>query len=117
MKHAGPVLAPFAKFDLAPEMMGHELHPVADAEDRNSERKNLWIRMRCAFVVNARRSPRKDNAFRRQGCDFPGRDIELDDLRIDLAFPDTPGDDLGVLRSEIEDQDFRMLRGRRFHHG
>ena len=40
--------------------------------------------------------------------DFRGRDIEADDLGIDLAFANPPRDDLGVLRTEIEDEDFRM---------
>ena len=36
MQHAGAVFAPRAELDLPAEMLRHQLHPVADAEDRNA---------------------------------------------------------------------------------
>ena len=37
--------------------------------------------------------------------------IEPDDLGIDLALANAPRDDLGVLRTEIENENFGMFRG------
>src|SRR2546423_2218145 len=117
MEHAGAVLAPLADLHLAAEMMRHQLHPVANPQHRNSQRKNLRIGMRRARVVNARGPPRENNSFRRQLRDFPRRNVELDDLRINLAFADPSRDDLGVLRTEIENQDSRMRGGGALRHG
>src|SRR6266513_504664 len=117
MEHAGAVLPPLAEFHLAAEMMRHQLHPVANPQHRNSQGKNLWVRMRGTLVVNTRRSARGDDSFWRQFRDFLRRNVELDDLRVDLAFADAPRDDLGVLRTEIEDQDFRMRGRSALRHG
>ena len=40
-----------------------------------------------------------------EGEDFPHGDGVGNDLGIDVGFADPPGDDLGVLGAEIEDQD------------
>jgi hypothetical protein len=45
--------------------------------------------------------------FARNGV---GRGIEADDLRINLQLANAPADDLGVLRTEIEDENFRVFR-------
>ena len=42
--------------------------------------------------------------------DFSGRHVEANNFRIHLAFADSSRYDLRVLRTEIEDENFRMLR-------
>ena len=92
-------------------MVRHQLHSVANSQNRNPQGKNLRIRMRRALVVNAGRSARENNAFRAERGGFLRRNVKLDDLRINLALANPARDDLRVLRTEIEDQDLRM-RGR-----
>ena len=65
------------------------------------------IDLRRALVVNARRAARKNDALGRELLDFRRRDIAAHDLGINLTLADAPGDDLRVLRAEIEDEDAR----------
>ena len=55
--------------------------------------------------------------FGLQRRDFLGRDVEANDLRIDLAFANPARDDLGVLRTEIEDENLGMSGWRGSLHG
>ena len=57
-----------------------------------------------AFVVNARRTAGENDSIRIQFFDVSRRKIEGNDFGIDLELPHTAGDDLGVLRAEIEDE-------------
>ena len=59
----------------------------------------------------------EDDSFWRQFRDFFRRNVELDDLRVDLAFPHPAGDHLGVLRAKIENENFRMGGCDSFHGG
>ena len=68
--------------------------------------------MGCAFVVYAGGSTRKNDALRFQGGDFIRRQVEPDDFGVNLAFPNPAGDYLRILRTEIENEDFTMGRGR-----
>ena len=117
VQHARAVFAPGAELHLAAQMVRHQLHPVANSQHRKAERKNLRIEVRRAFVVNAGRPARKHDALRLQRRDFLRRDIEANDLRIDLAFANPPRDDLGVLRTEIEDENLGMGGWRGSLHG
>jgi len=48
------VLPGAARVDLAAEVVGDQLHPVADAEDRNAGAKGLGVDLRRRGVVDAR---------------------------------------------------------------
>src|SRR6266513_5684059 len=90
--------------------MRHLHQTVTDSENRDSQSKNLWINLRRSVFVNAGRAARQNDAvwlFARNGV---GRSIEADNLRIDLQLTNTSADDLGVLRTEIENENFRMFR-------
>jgi hypothetical protein len=53
-------------------------------------------------------------------CNGLGRSIKADNLRINLQLTNAPTDDLGVLRTEIEDENFGMFRrglGLHVNHG
>src|ERR1043166_3379944 len=43
MQNTRPIFAPRAKFDLTAQVVRHQLHSVTNAEDWNTERKNLRI--------------------------------------------------------------------------
>ena len=81
------------------------------------KRKDLRIELRRALVVNAGRPAGEDDAVRLQRRDFLRRDVEANDLRIDLALANPPRDDLGVLRTEIEDENLGMGGRRGSLHG
>ena len=66
--------------------------------------------MRRGFVVNAGRSAGKDDSVRFQLRDLVRRNIEANDLGIDLQLTDAARDYLRVLRTEIEDENFRVSR-------
>src|SRR5450759_5197558 len=98
-------------------MVRHQLHSIANSKHWIAKRKNLRVEVRRALVVNARRSARKYDAPWLQRGDFISRDVEANDLGIDLAFANPPRDDLGVLRTEIEDENLGMGGGRGCLHG
>jgi hypothetical protein len=62
------------------------------------------------LIVNAGGSAGKDDSIWRKIGNFICRDIERNNLRINLQLTNAPADDLGVLRTEIEDENFRVFR-------
>ena len=60
------------------------------------------------FIVNTRRTAGKNESLRAQSGDFSRGCIEANNFRINLEFANTPGNDLRVLRTEIQDENFRM---------
>ena len=112
-EQAAAVLAPGAVLDFAAEMVAHELHAVADAEDRQAEIEEGGIRLWRVLSINAGGAAAEDDAPRLEGGDFFGRQIAAHDLRIDLTLAHPPRDDLRVLRTEIEDDDARNRTGGR----
>ena len=91
--------------DLAAKVAGHELHAVADAEDRHAEFKELLGHRRSALFVDRLRPAGEDDPGRRKGANLRHRHIEGMKLAIDVGFTHPPGDELGVLGTEIEDKD------------
>src|SRR3954451_5679074 len=69
--------------------------------------------MWCVLIIDAGRSAREHDAFGSGSGNFRGRNVEANDFRVDLTFPNAPRNDLGVLRAKIEDQDLGMRGGRR----
>src|SRR3954451_17986902 len=65
------------------------------------------------LIIDARRSPREHDALGSRSGDFRSRDVEANNFRVDLTFPNAPRNDLGVLRAKIENEDLGMRGGRR----
>lgn len=105
VEFAASVFASGAMFDLSTEVMGHELHAVTDAKDGDTEVKDRRIGLGCAFGVDAGRATAENDAARVEFGDFGGGEVVANDLRVDLGFADTPSDDLGVLGTEVENND------------
>ena len=99
------VLAGRRAFDLAAERFAGELHAVADAEDRDAEPKKFDVALRRAGFVDAARTAGEDDPFGRDLAESGGRDVVADDFAVDLLFADAAGDELRVLRTEVEDDD------------
>ncbi len=64
----------------------------------------------ASIVIDAGWSAGKDDSIRPALLDFVRADVVANDLGINLAFANAPRDDLGVLRTEIENEDFRVRR-------
>ena len=96
--------------DFAAEVMGEELHAVADAEDGDAEVEQGRVELRGVRLVHARRPAGEDDALRVELPDAIGREIAADDLTEDVQLPHPPGDELGELRAEVEDEDEFGLR-------
>ncbi len=99
------VLAGGRGFDLAAEVVHDELQPVADAEDGDAEREHGGIgggsigvidRARAAGEDDAQRIERAELIERRGAGKHDGEDVEL---------ADAARDELGVLRTEVENDD------------
>ena len=60
--------------------------------------------MWCVFVVNTRRTAGENKSLWFLLGDFSGRCVEANDLGINLEFANAPGNDLSVLRTEIQDE-------------
>ena len=63
-----------------------------------------------AFLVDAGWSARQDDPLGGERTDPVRRDVVPDDLAIDLLLTHPAGDELGVLRTEIEHEDPFGLR-------
>ena len=85
--------------------MAHQLHPVADAKDRNALFEDLRRDARRALGEHARRPTAENDRARLQGLER----IEVRGARMDLAedilLTNPPRDELRVLGTEVEDQD------------
>src|SRR5688572_13013534 len=88
--------------------MRHQLHPVADAEDRAADLEQRRIASRGARVGHAFWSPRQDDADRLARLNDLGWRVRRPDLRVHRQLAKTPRDQLCVLRPEIENDDGLM---------
>ena len=98
-------LAVIGGLDLASELRRHRLHAVADPEHRHPE---LEHRVRSAVarrLVDRFGAAGEDDALRREGAEPLRVDVERVDLGVHVRLAHPPGDELGVLRAEIEDDD------------
>ena len=98
------VFAAQATSDLATELEGDQLCSVADAEDRNPEVIDGGVERRRTVDVHALRATRQDQRRRRIGNDLGRGDSMRHDLAVDVELADPPGDQLRVLRSEVDYQ-------------
>src|SRR3990172_8456976 len=100
-----PVLALVRAGHPAAEGLRHELHPVADAEDRQARLGDVGGQPRRAGLVDRGRTAGEDDALRVESEDFFRCGIERKQLAVNLGFSDTTGDQLAGLRTEIEDDE------------
>src|SRR4029079_10521828 len=91
--------------DVAAQLAGHELGAVADAEDGNPPRPDAGVRLRRVRVVDGVRAAGEDDRLRVAALDLRPRRVVGDELGVDVELADPPGDQLGELAAEVEDDD------------
>ncbi len=110
----GPAVLPRGStFHAAAEGLARQLHAVADAQHGQSEVEDLRIALRRPGLVDARRPAGENQPFGTDLSDPLGRDIVANDLAINLLLANATGDQLGILRPEIEDE--HLLAGNSGH--
>jgi hypothetical protein len=101
----GKAIFPLLRADhLAAQGVNHELEAVADPQDRDSEIEDPPGHPRRVRLVNGRGAAGKDDPLGPEFPDLFDVDSRRLDLAVDLMFPDAAGDELVVLRPEIDDQ-------------
>ena len=95
----------------AAQQVGDELHAIADPENGSSQLKQFSVTKEGVFFQNACRSAGENNAFCIKSYDFIKRQSARVDFAKDLAFPHFTGDVLGVLRPEIKNENFLLVKG------
>ena len=91
----------------AAQLLRHGLHAVADAEHRHAELEHRLRRARRLLVGDRLGAAREDDALGLPLADVVVGDVPGQDLAIDAELAHAAGDQLGVLRAEVEDQDAR----------
>src|SRR5205823_778727 len=99
------VLSVRAAIDRSGHQLGHELQPVADAEDRQVQLEDLRVDYRGAGLLDAVGAAGENDALRSEGADLLERHRAGMELAIDVQLADPSRDQLRVLRPEVEDQD------------
>src|SRR3546814_8889566 len=109
------LLAVVAGLDVAAELHADGLLAVADAEDRQPQPEHLFRRARREFFRGRCRTAGEDDALQRavviDHVQAFIRLLERHDLAVDAGLAHAAGDQLGDLRSEIDNKN--ALRHRR----
>ena len=87
------------------QLRGQRLHAVADAKDWHAEVEGFLRRLGRVVNGGRLRPAGKDDALGRIGRDLRRIMIPGPDLAVDADLSDTSGNQLRVLRAEVEDQD------------
>src|SRR5262245_56992569 len=90
--------------DLAAELLRHRLLAVADAEDRHARRIDGGRNERRVSVEHRGWTAGEDHAYRPHRFEDLVRLLERHDFAIDFFFAHSSRDELGHLRTEIDDE-------------
>src|SRR5207247_2359366 len=97
------VLALVGGRDLAAELVGEQLHAVADAKDRQFLLEYPGRNHRCLDVVDARGSAGQDDAARPQLRDLVPWRVVRHQLAIHVTLANAARDQHRILRAEVDD--------------
>ena len=91
--------------DVAAQLEGHQLGPVADAQHRDPPVPDRRIRLRGTLVVDGVGAARQDDRAGPAALQLGIRSVVRKELRVDVELADAAGDELGELAAEVEDDD------------
>ncbi len=95
--------------DLTTKMSTHQLHAVADPQHRDAQFKKLLSNLWRTLFIDRFRTTGKDNPAGFKGLNLLKPHIKRMQLTVDMSLSHPPGDQLGVLRTEIEDQNLFFM--------
>ncbi|MNE20302.1 hypothetical protein D3C80_1134140 [compost metagenome] len=98
-------LAQVGTLHLAAQLLGHGLHAVADAEQRHAQLEHRLRRARAVFFVHRLGTAGEDDAAGVELADGVVAQVERVDLGVHADLAHATGDQLGVLGTEVQDQD------------
>ena len=104
--------------DAASEVMDDVLESITNSQDGKAEGQDCGIGWRRIGVVDGAGASGEDEADGAVGEDFVDGGGARKHHREDVLFTDAAGDELGVLRAEVEDDNCVLdlrLNGRSFH--
>ncbi len=107
VQHVQPRLAELfqrRRRDFAAQIMRHRLHPVADAQNGQAEVIDSFVYLRRPLVIDRRRPAGEDQPDRIPRLNDFQRRVIGQNLAVDMALADAPGDELRVLRAEVQHQ-------------
>src|SRR5437588_13000914 len=100
--HRGPILALVTGLYLSAELVRQELHSVADSQNGLPRFENVVRYQRRVRCVNTGRSARENESLRFQGGYSCRRSVMRDQLAVHMVLANPPGDELAVLRAEVD---------------
>ncbi|KAG1544022.1 hypothetical protein G6F50_013922 [Rhizopus delemar] len=99
----------FQRLDGQDQRRGQGLHAVADAEDRQATVEHFLRRGRGARQRGRFRATGQDDALGAERRDLGRVVVPRPDFAVDAQLADAAGNQLRVLRAEIEDQDLVVM--------
>ena len=90
------------------QLLHHQLHAVANPQHRNAQPPDGRITHRRPGLVHGIGAAAEDDALGRQGRQLLGAGGVSHHQGEHLGFPHPPGDQLGILGTEIQDHDRRV---------
>src|SRR5262245_42998499 len=100
------ILALGGRGNPTPELMRHQLHAIANAENRGTHLPECATHHRCFWVVDTSRPAGKNDSAGIETANSLHRQLVRVDLTVDMALSDAPRDELRVLRAEVEDDHY-----------
>ena len=94
---------------LAAQEMVEELDAVADAQDRHPEAEQVRVDAGGVPVIDAPGASRQDDGLGGKLLDARQRHDVGVDFAVNLEFPHPPGNELGVLGAEVQDEHFFLM--------
>ncbi len=99
----------------ATERLRHRLEAVADAEHRDTQVEQRGVQLGSTVGVHTGGSTGEHDRLRVLRLDLLDTGGVRDDLGIHPRLPHPPGDELRVLRSEVDHEHWTLRGGLRFH--
>src|SRR5688572_18224717 len=89
---------------LPTQHLRHQLHAVANAQQRDAKLEDLRVAPRRSCLRDAHWPAGEDDPGSVRSPELLNRCVERDDLGVDRELTQTTSDELRVLRTEIQDE-------------
>src|SRR5215469_14103133 len=100
-----PILTVLCAFDLASQVVRHELQAIADPEHGQAQIEDAQVGIRSILVIDRGRAAGENDADRVVLLDVFDLCLTGKNNRKNILLADSAGDELGILRPEVENYD------------